>query len=144
MKYTIYNPNNGRIVQMVVVTDIDQLTATLNGNQYLEGHWADDKYYISNGEPVVKPADPSTTTLQYDWDADNKTWNLNTLFSTIKSREHRNTLLGAVDRINPVWYATLTSTQQQELAQYRQALLDVPQQSGFPEAAIWPTKPQWL
>jgi len=27
-------------------------------------------------------------------------------------------------------------------AQYRQALRDIPQQDGFPENVIWPTKPE--
>ena len=49
-----------------------------------------------------------------------------------------------VDTINPIRYAALTAEQQQELAAYRQALLDVPQQSTFPNNIAWPTKPTWL
>jgi pyruvate,orthophosphate dikinase len=30
------------------------------------------------------------------------------------------------------------------LQEYRQALLAVPQQPGFPDQVIWPTKPSWL
>jgi hypothetical protein len=61
-----------------------------------------------------------------------------------QTRLVRNQLLAAVDRINPVWWNSLTPQQQQELIVYRQALLDVPQQSGFPTAVSWPAKPAWL
>lgn len=60
-------------------------------------------------------------------------------------RQVRNKLLkDTVDIINPVWYATLNTEQQQELATYRQQLLDVPSQAGFPADITWPTKPTWL
>jgi hypothetical protein len=69
---------------------------------------------------------------------------MNRLFSTVKSRQYRDTLLSQIDKINPIWYASLTAQQQQELATYRQALLDMPQQTGFPESVEWPAKPTWL
>lgn len=49
-----------------------------------------------------------------------------------------------VDSVNPVRYATLTTDQQTELAAYRTALLNVPQQAGWPTTIEWPTKPTWL
>ena len=61
-----------------------------------------------------------------------------------RARQSRNQLLAQVDRVNPIWYASLTAEQQTELAQYRQALLDVPQQESFPDNISWPTKPIWL
>jgi len=144
MKYTIYNPVTGKIVRQVVVADQDQLASSLGGNQYLEGHWPDDKYYVDQGQPVEKTANPSTQTLHYDWNPDTKAWAMNRLFSTVKSRQYRDTLLSQIDKINPIWYASLTAQQQQELATYRQALLDMPQQTGFPESVEWPAKPTWL
>jgi hypothetical protein len=53
-------------------------------------------------------------------------------------------MLEDIDRINPIWYASLNTDQQQQLIEYRQALLAVPQQSGFPETVTWPVKPTWL
>lgn len=61
-----------------------------------------------------------------------------------QSRRIRDQLLAAIDQITPVWYASLTPEQQQELQAYRLALLAVPQQAGFPTAIEWPAKPQWL
>jgi len=42
---------------------------------------------------------------------------------------------------NALRWAELTAEQQQAWADYRQALLDVPEQSGFPHDLVWPTKP---
>lgn len=43
---------------------------------------------------------------------------------------------------NALRWAALTTEQQQAWADYRQALLDIPQQSGFPHDVVWPTKPE--
>ena len=59
-------------------------------------------------------------------------------------RAERNMKLATeVDPIagNALRWAALTEDQQQAWADYRQALLDVPQQSGFPHDVVWPTKP---
>ena len=52
-------------------------------------------------------------------------------------------LVREVDPIvtNPLRWAELSSTEQQAWADYRTALLDVPQQASFPEDIVWPTKP---
>ena len=57
-------------------------------------------------------------------------------------RDHK--LASEVDVIagNALRWAALTAEQQQAWADYRQALLDVPQQEGFPHNVAWPTKPQ--
>ena len=54
------------------------------------------------------------------------------------------TLKNDVDSYNPIRYAALTAEQQQELAVYRQALLDLPQQQSWPNNVVWPTKPAWM
>ena len=56
----------------------------------------------------------------------------------------RNYLLLVVDEIagNTLRWNSLTSEKQQEWAQYRQDLLDVPQQTGFPHDVNWPVKPE--
>jgi hypothetical protein len=42
---------------------------------------------------------------------------------------------------NPLRWADLSSDKQTEWSQYRTDLLNVPQQSGFPNNITWPTKP---
>ena len=58
-------------------------------------------------------------------------------------REKRDGLLVEVDAFvgNPLRWATLSTEQQDAWAVYRQALLDVPQQAGFPNDVVWPVKP---
>lgn len=92
----------------------------------VQGYWPADQYHIVDGLPTLL-----TPTVDLD------------TLSMIQ-RQHRNTLLATVDRINPVWYAALTTQQQTELAVYRQALLDVPQQVSWPESVSWPQQPTWL
>lgn len=59
-------------------------------------------------------------------------------------RAQRNRILSdTVDPIvsNPLRWADMTPATQQVWADYRRALLDVPQQAGFPNNVIWPTQP---
>ena len=52
-------------------------------------------------------------------------------------------LSGTIDPMvsNPLRWADLSAAKQTEWLAYRRALLDVPQQSGFPNAVIWPEQP---
>jgi hypothetical protein len=43
---------------------------------------------------------------------------------------------------NPLRWGGMTAEKQAAWAAYRQALLDIPQQSGFPHNVAWPTKPE--
>lgn len=58
-------------------------------------------------------------------------------------RAKRDWLLSQLDKLvsNPLRFATLTQEQIDALADYRQLLLDVPQQTGFPLAVEWPVMP---
>lgn len=42
---------------------------------------------------------------------------------------------------NALRWGSMAPDHQQAWADYRQALLDIPQQDGFPHNVIWPTKP---
>ena len=42
---------------------------------------------------------------------------------------------------NPLRWAELTDDKQAEWTQYRTDLLNLPEQSGFPNDITWPTKP---
>ena len=59
-------------------------------------------------------------------------------------RAERDNRLLEVDTIagNALRWATLDADTQAAWSAYRQALLDVPQQSGFPHDIAWPTKPE--
>lgn len=58
-------------------------------------------------------------------------------------RADRDIRLVEVDAVagNSLRWSALDSDTQATWATYRQALLDVPQQAGFPTTVVWPTKP---
>ena len=62
-------------------------------------------------------------------------------------RSERYLRLRQCDKMSPMRWNSLTDEQKQAWADYRQALLDVPQQEGFPwggdpEKVPWPVKPE--
>lgn len=60
-----------------------------------------------------------------------------------KQRELRNKWLRIyVDSINAVRWESLTQQQKNDMILYRQELLNVPQQVGFPTSVTWPTPPE--
>ena len=62
---------------------------------------------------------------------------------SVDVRADRDSRLGEVDVVagNALRWAALDADTQATWATYRQALLDVPQQAGFPTTVVWPTKP---
>lgn len=146
MNFTTYDSTTGKI--LLNVTCIDESTMDINfpGINYILGNYSGNDYYIdiTSKNPISKPINPSGNFLSYDWDPTNKIWTLNLSDSETNIRRERNSLLGHIDKVNSVWYASLTADQQTELSAYRTALLNVPQQSGFPMTIEWPTKPTWL
>jgi len=59
------------------------------------------------------------------------------------ARIQREQLLVQLDAVisNPLRWAAMTAEKQAAWSAYRQALLDVPQQAGFPETINWPVAP---
>lgn len=123
-QYTTYNPTTGQITGYYSTSESDD-NVDVNYSDRIEGHYDAAEYRIVNGQPEQQLIEPTV-----DW--------------AQLSRDHRDNLLLAVDRVNPVRYSTLTTEQQAELVAYRQQLLDVPQQAGFPAEVTWPVKPEWL
>lgn len=60
------------------------------------------------------------------------------------ARQNRASLLAEVDAIagNALRWADLTPDQQAEWAVYRQSLLNITDQEGFPQNIAWPIKPE--
>tara|TARA_R110000782_G_scaffold205207_1_gene293526 strand:+ start:1731 stop:2135 length:405 start_codon:yes stop_codon:yes gene_type:complete len=64
-------------------------------------------------------------------------------YAAVEVRGKREQLLKeSVDIINAVRWASMTEEQQGVLATYRQALLDITAQEGFPNDITWPTQPE--
>lgn len=141
MKYTIYDPVTGQILSVLTTADPVQAELNLADQSYLAGEYSGQQYYVESGQAVEKPDQPSAA---HTFDYVTRSWQLDLAHSQAQARQQRNSALSVVDRVNPVWYASLTVDQQAELVTYRQQLLAVPQQTGFPTDIVWPTKPQWL
>lgn len=142
MIQTIYNKITGQIVSVTNRTfalDLPQDRGIVPGS-----YDAETQYIDSTGQVQKLPPRPQDGG-QYKVDWATKTWVPVVKPVTEDSvREQRNNLLSNIDRISATRYASLTESQQHELQTYRQALLDVPQQAGFPSSVTWPSKPEWL
>jgi hypothetical protein len=143
MNYTIYDPITGKIIELLSTPHDDVAEHNLKGKIYISGYYHMNEYYIQDGQPIAYPLKP-TDNLNYQFDYNTKTWQVDLIEQEQIMRSLRNQALAQIDRVNPVWYASLTQDQQQELVVYRQQLLDVPQQAGFPTDIVWPAKPTWL
>jgi hypothetical protein len=144
MKYTTYNPTTGEITGYITASNATLAELNLAGQSYIEGQYDTHQYYVADGRAVDKPVKPVDTGCDYVFDWTTQQWTIDYSSTEHNVRQNRNNLLSQIDRVNPVWYQTLIVAQQTELIAYRQALLDVPQQAGFPVTVAWPTKPTWL
>lgn len=59
------------------------------------------------------------------------------------ARNERGSLLRYLDTVitNPLRWASFSEEQQATIAKYRQDLLDIPEQEGFPTNIVWPVSP---
>ena len=144
MKYTVYNPDTGAILSVYYISDPAQIDANLSNKTWIQGDYSANEYYVVDGVATQLPENPNTGLLPYEFDWITHSWQLNESGASAQARSQRDQLLYAVDRVNPVWYASLTAEQQAELATYRLSLLAVPQQPGFPTQVNWPAKPTWI
>jgi hypothetical protein len=136
MRRCFFDSSNGRFISFVdsrsqEVLDIN----TPEGSVFVDGNY-DINYYL-DGEVVVKqPEQPSTLHM---FDFQTKTW----IFSSSAIKGKRASLLEQSD-----WTDTLSSKTRlgdnvyNQWQVYRQALRDIPQQSGYPQNVVWPTPPQ--
>ena len=142
MNYTLYDPSTGKIIATTFSSDRETPPPD---SPYIVGAYSGKEYYIDNGQAVAIPPNPSTLLIDYTFDWNTKTWAINIDSTAAAMRSFRNNLLAqSVDKINPVWYNSLTDEQKIELENYRIALLNVPQQTTWPNNVTWPTKPSWI
>lgn len=136
--YTVYEPN-GKINKTGACSEEDFKHAIEDGELFIEQMSSPQYQYVENGQLVNMPPQPS---IDHVFNYDTKTWVVDTAGATAKAYALRNQLLqDGPDRISPMWWSSMTPEEQQAWLQYRQDLLDVPQQSGFPLDIIWPTAP---
>lgn len=62
--------------------------------------------------------------------------------AAIVRRQRQTVFQRTVDKINPLMWQSFTQEQKNAWSQYRQALLDITNQEGFPDNVVWPQVPQ--
>lgn len=123
--------------------------AHVDGNNQILG-WYEDEIHSTIPEPNVQVSEEvwqNAINSSHNTIIDGVTSQVDHRTDAQKAegiRMIRNELLVTeVDPIvtNPLRWAELSTEQQQDWADYRTALLNVPQQVGFPNEITWPTKP---
>lgn len=137
-KYIVYL-SNGQVVRFGDCQDETFELQKNDGEYLLEGEFTGNQY-VDNGTLVNMPTKPSPNHV---FDYEIKDWVFDSFYAAQQVYAKRDELLrNGVDRISPVWWASMTQQEQQAWSQYRQDLLDVPQQSGFPQDINWPVAPE--
>lgn len=137
--YTIFSKSTGAIRSVLTCSEEDLL---LNYNPeteaFLQQNIDGRKYYIdvSTMTPVEIPEKPNSW---YDFDFETKQWVGNELRAKFENNQHRRKLLNDSDWTQ-LPNSPLTEEQRQSWADYRQALRDVTEQSGYPFNIVWPVK----
>ena len=85
---------------------------------------------------------PGYTFNGTQWVAPAQSWLDEQAAKKVKSERLRR-LVREVDPVvtNPLRWNSLSPEKQAEWSAYRQALLDITKQGGFPHQVVWPTKP---
>jgi hypothetical protein len=130
MYYYFYNNNTGEIVSENWGTE----------PVISEGEWVGFSYLSSETKVDQRHHKVNLDTQEIVFDQ-----NLKDAQVGKKVREERDLLLSErVDPLvtNPLRWNALTDAKQAEWTQYRTDLLNIPDQSGFPNTVTWPTKPE--
>ena len=136
-KFIVYLPN-GQVIRFGDCQDETFELQNGEGEYLLEGEFTGNQY-VDNGVLANMPLKPSS---DYVFDYESKEWVFDTFNATQQAYAKRDELLrNGVDRISPVWWASMTEQEQQAWTQYRQDLLNVPQQPDFPQVIEWPVSP---
>ena len=145
MIITIFNKSNGRIDRTLsCVSDIEniiELNYNSNNEDYIEGEYDGNKYYIENETPVLISDAPNDYS-KFDHDikqwvnkyTDEQRWDMvkSVRYKKLESSDWTDTL-SAKTRLGDSLY--------EQWQTYRQSLRDITQQAD-PFNITWPTPPQ--
>lgn len=125
MKYCILNKQTNICENIIMLDSPDQFTET----------------------PTSYLCESQEGNIGWLWSPETKTWkdpraevDDDTLAAVFRVKR-RNLLKQHVDSINPIRWAAMTEEEQQKYVDYRQTLLDIPSQPGFPKSYTLPKAP---
>jgi len=134
MRYSIYSTVDGQILRAVITDNIESQLA--QNEDYIEGNYPDNEYYIAQGQPTQMPAKPEGA---YYFDYSTKQWVQDQPAQETAVRIQRNQLLQQSDWTQ---LSDISAETKALWEPYRQALRDVTDQPGYPFNIVWPTPPQ--
>ena len=138
--FSIYLPN-GDITRTGFCSPDDFAKQAGQGELIIEGASDTDSQWVVDGNIVDLPAKPTDSQFYY-FDYTAKAWVFNKTLATNSALTYRDQLLqDGPDRISPLWWDSMTAEVKAAWSKYRQDLLDVPNQPGFPKTIVWPTRP---
>lgn len=139
MTWTIYDPTTG------ITTSRVRNQNQIVGRPHVPGSYQPGQWFVKLGQIRRLPDPPASLDhVVWIWNLEQESWSVDAARTEWAARDARERLLIDVDRVNPMWWQAMTVEQQTETAAYRQAILDLPGQPGWPESIDWPPKPAWL
>jgi len=128
--------STGRITSSLRLYEGADFNFYAQNQPYIMGYFDALEYYVVNETAVKFPPQPDNTI----WDWTTKQWVPDPTTAIFEMTRKRERLL-----IDSDWTqipnGPLTSEKQEAWATYRQALRDIPEQSGYPLNIVWPTPP---
>lgn len=139
MKHFVVFDDNGKILRKGYCQDVDFPLQATDREGIIEALSLTDFEYVENGQLVSMPPKPPG-----DWffDYAGKTWVFDVAVADQNARSTRDLLLqSGPDRINPIWWESMSDAEKQAWSDYRRSLLDITNQPDYPATISWPEKP---
>ena len=139
MKPFIIYDDAGRILRVGNCSEFDFEHQASPGENIMERNADPANQYVENGLVTNMPEKPGDN---YVFDYTSKAWTPDYALAKSKALAKRNQLLAdGPDRVNPLWWAAMSLSEKAEVAEYRQALLNITDQAGYPLQIDWPPPP---
>lgn len=139
MKSFIVYDSEGRILKTGHCQEEDFDLQASGSESIIEGEADFLTQYIVDGAVVDLPKKPAG---EYKFDYVTKAWEFDSAAAEAKALAKRNQVLkDGPDRVNLMWWASMSPADQTAVTEYRQALLDITQQPGYPMEITWPDLP---
>ena len=140
MSYTLYDKKTNSIIGIV------SNPQDYPGASFVKGNYDTNDYVVVDGEFVRKAKMPSTKASWhvYTYKHSTNSYELDIPGTSNNAKRLRKELLKNVDKVNPIWLASMNAVQQLQVANYRQDLLDITKQENYPVDIVWPVVPYFL
>lgn len=130
MTYTIYKTDTGEIRRTSELVDTNQ------GEAAIEGSFSSDTHYVKAGVAIEIPPKPYES-AKFDYILER--W-VSVLGMDVRPITHKRQKL--LQESDWTQMPDVTHPKKTEWAVYRQAIRDIPEQTGYPLNIIWPIPPE--